>query len=110
MPIRHGGTLASRHSSWPRDHFCRSTPVLAYEVKRGLADIDADHGHRTVECLRHGVLLALGTTCELHSLVGREPRTIPLADVRSEPDAANSTIATEISDLPEIGRSRGRIR
>jgi hypothetical protein len=25
MPIRHGGRLASRASSWPRDHFCRST-------------------------------------------------------------------------------------
>src|SRR6516164_11659030 len=25
MPIRHGGILASRASTWPRDHFCRST-------------------------------------------------------------------------------------
>src|SRR5438309_410452 len=25
MPIRQGGTLASRASTWPRDHFCRST-------------------------------------------------------------------------------------
>src|SRR5437868_14907224 len=25
MPIRHGGRLASRASTWPRDHFCRST-------------------------------------------------------------------------------------
>src|SRR5262245_65012476 len=57
-----------------------TAPVLAYEVKRVLADIDADHGHRTVECLRHGVLLVLGTPCQLHSLVGREHgRTIPLA-------------------------------
>src|ERR1700760_2082422 len=25
MPIRHGGRLTSRASTWPRDHFCRST-------------------------------------------------------------------------------------
>src|SRR5664280_1951525 len=25
MPIRHGGILAKRASTWPRDHFCRST-------------------------------------------------------------------------------------
>src|SRR5215510_15709834 len=25
MPIRQGGRLASRASTWPRDHFCRST-------------------------------------------------------------------------------------
>src|SRR5580704_3214112 len=25
MPIKHGGKLASRASTWPRDHFCRTT-------------------------------------------------------------------------------------
>src|SRR6266567_1786493 len=25
MPIRHAGRLANRASTWPRDHFCRST-------------------------------------------------------------------------------------
>ena len=25
MPTRHGGMLASRASTWPRDHFWRST-------------------------------------------------------------------------------------
>src|SRR5580704_3673397 len=25
MPIRQGGVLASRASTWPRDHFCRGT-------------------------------------------------------------------------------------
>src|ERR1700688_1348265 len=25
MPIRYGGILAKRASTWPRDHFCRST-------------------------------------------------------------------------------------
>src|SRR5262245_36364137 len=27
MPIRHGGMFAIRASTWPRDHFCRSTIV-----------------------------------------------------------------------------------
>ena len=49
MPIRHGGRLASRVST------CRVTIlpqhdgtalILAYDVKRVLADIDADHGDR----------------------------------------------------------------
>ncbi len=28
IPIRHGGMVASRASTWPRDHFCRSTIAL----------------------------------------------------------------------------------
>jgi hypothetical protein len=35
-------------------------PVIeTHDVERVLADIDADHGNRSVEFLRHGVLLAL---------------------------------------------------
>src|SRR5262245_65740327 len=63
MPIRHGGRLASRASTWPRDHFCRSTIVtvliLANDVERVLADIDADYGGRSVELFLHGVALSL---------------------------------------------------
>src|SRR6202022_4291562 len=33
--------------------------ILADDVERVLADIDADHGGRNVEFLRHGVLLVL---------------------------------------------------
>jgi hypothetical protein len=52
-----------------------SAPVLAYEVKRVLADIHADHGHRIVACS-----LYWAAPCQLHSLVGQEQgRTIPLA-------------------------------
>jgi len=47
--------LASRASTWPRDHFCRSTIgtalILADNVKRVLADIDTDHGDCAVEFL-----------------------------------------------------------
>jgi|1186.fasta_scaffold09218_2 hypothetical protein len=55
---------------------------MADNVERVLADIDADHGDRGVELLRHGVLLVFGAPCQLLSLAGRKHgRTIPLADV-----------------------------
>ena len=53
LPCRSGkaGYLASRASTWPRDHFCRSTMaprrIVAHNVERVLANIDADHGDRT---------------------------------------------------------------
>jgi hypothetical protein len=51
-------------------------------VERVLADIDADHGDRCVELLRHGVFLVLSAPCQLLALAGPEHgRTIPLADV-----------------------------
>ena len=51
-------------------------------MERVLADIDANHGDCSVECLRHGVLLVFGTPCQLRSLAGQEHgRTIPLADI-----------------------------
>jgi hypothetical protein len=34
-------------------------------VERVLADIDADYGDRSVEFLRHSVLLVFGTPCQL---------------------------------------------
>jgi hypothetical protein len=37
-----------------------STPILADDVERILADIDADHGDFAVELLGHGVLLVFG--------------------------------------------------
>jgi hypothetical protein len=48
------------------------------------ADIDADHGDRCVEFLRHGVLLVLSAPCQLLVLAGPEHgRTIPLADFQA---------------------------
>src|SRR5260221_2475881 len=73
MPIRQGGILASRASTWPRDHFCRSTmaPRASWPtMERVLADIDADHGDRGIGCLRHGVLLVFGAPCQLRLLAG----------------------------------------
>src|SRR5580704_11095154 len=67
MPIRQGGTLASRASTWPRDHFLPqhdgAARIVAHDVERVLADIDADHGDRGIGCLRHGALLVFGAPC-----------------------------------------------
>src|SRR5216684_2766607 len=55
--------LASRVSTWPRDSFLpqhdRSALIETHNVERVLADIDANHRDRSIEFLRHGVLLAL---------------------------------------------------
>jgi hypothetical protein len=45
-----------------------STPILADDVERILADINADHSDFAVEFLGHGVLLCL--RCPLASLAG----------------------------------------
>ena len=39
---------------------------------RVLADINADNGNRTIEILRHGVLLVFGAPCQHRSLAGQE--------------------------------------
>jgi hypothetical protein len=55
---------------------------MTHDVERVLADIDADHGDRCVEFLRHGVLLVLSAPCQLLVLAGPEHgRTIPSADL-----------------------------
>src|ERR1700730_5772830 len=88
MPIRQGGVLASRASTWPRDHFCRSTmaPRLSRtdDVERVLANIDASYGDCGVEFRRHSVLLVFGAPCLRNLLAGQEHgRTIPLPDLSS---------------------------
>src|ERR671936_3104308 len=56
--------------------------IVTHDVERVLADIDADHGDRCVEFLRHGVLLVLSAPCQLLVLAGpKHGRTIPLADL-----------------------------
>src|SRR5262245_19001409 len=52
----HGGILASRSSTCPRDHLCRSTTaprIVADEMKRVLTNIDTDHAGRDPGLLRH---------------------------------------------------------
>jgi len=60
MPIRHGGILANRASTWPRDHFWRkydrAALIKANNVEMSfLPIVDADHGDRKCLGLRHGV-------------------------------------------------------
>ena len=47
-----------------------TTLIVAYDVERVLADIDANHGDCSVECLGHGVLLVFGAPSQLLTLVG----------------------------------------
>src|SRR3979490_585452 len=55
--------------------------IVAHDVERVLADIDADHGDRGIGCLRHGALLVFGAPCQLSLLAGQEHgRTIPLTE------------------------------
>src|SRR5260370_1223122 len=57
---------------------------MTHDVERVFADIDADHGDRCVEFLRHGMLLVLSAPCHLLVLAGPEHgRTIPLAEIRN---------------------------
>jgi hypothetical protein len=75
---------------------------LTHDVERVLADIDADHGDRSVEFLRHGVLLVLNTPCQLLVPAGPEHgRTIPLADVET---SFYLEIAPGVQELPCLKR------
>src|SRR5229473_1239503 len=56
--------------------------IVAHDVERVLADINAYHGDRSIWCLRHGVLLVFGAPCQLRLLAEHEnDRTIPLTEV-----------------------------
>jgi len=56
-----------------------TAPIQADDVKRVLADIDADHSDRSTKIPGHGVLLVFGAPDQLQSLAGQEhDRTIPL--------------------------------
>src|ERR1700730_16001104 len=60
----------------------RTARIVADNMERVLADIDADYGDRGIGCLRHGVLLVFGAPCQLRLLAGQEHgRTIPLPEV-----------------------------
>src|SRR6516225_6440340 len=69
--------------------------VVAHDVERVFANIDADHGDCAVGLLRHGVLLVFGAPRQLLSLTGLEHgRTIPLADPAGRWLAAAAAAAT----------------
>jgi hypothetical protein len=79
MPIRHAGLLASRASTSPRDHFCRSTiaRIETYNMERLLAD--ADNAHCSLEFLIHNMLLVFGAPCQLVRRGRSKAGTIPLS-------------------------------
>jgi len=56
--------------------------IVAHDVERVFADIDADHGDRSTGCLGHGVLLVLAPLVSLSLARQEHGRTIPLADVQ----------------------------
>src|SRR6516165_6051940 len=98
MPMRHGGRLASRASTCPRDHFHDCTTfIVPHHVKRILADIDTDHGDCRIELVWHGVLLVFGAPFQLPLLAGPEHgRTIPLADIAGLEISQCSAVACAI--------------
>jgi hypothetical protein len=62
-----------------RTKFPVATPILADDVERILANIDAGDGDCSIEFLRHSVLLVFGAPCQHLMLAGQEHgRTIPL--------------------------------
>src|SRR6201982_1391643 len=70
--------------------------IVAHDVERVLADIDADHGDRGIGYLRHGVLLVLGAPCQLRLLAGEEHRRdIPLPEV-----------ARTVAAMSQLGRKK----
>src|SRR5258706_14515392 len=77
--------------------------ILANDVERVLADINADYGGRRVEFVRHGVLLVFGAPCQLRLLAGQEHgRTIPLADFSSRPPRRIEALGRAVSpDRPD---------
>src|SRR5215468_11806998 len=86
MPIRHGGMLPSRASTWPRDHFCRNTmaprrsrPTTWNEFLPISMPIVATVA---IDLLDMTVLRLTLAPSQRHSPVGHEHgRTIPLPEV-----------------------------
>src|SRR6202158_2855179 len=86
MPTRHGGMLAKRASTWPRDHFCRSTmaplssgPTMWNEF---LPISIPTTAVVVLSVWDMACSLSLAPLPSILLLAGREHgRTIPLADV-----------------------------
>jgi len=72
---------ARRHIGEPRFHLATrpllpqhdgAARIVAHDVERVLADIDADRGDRGIGGLRRGVLLVFGAPYKLHLLAGQQ--------------------------------------
>jgi hypothetical protein len=97
---------ARRHIGEPRFHLATrpllpqhdgAARIVAHDVERVSADIDADHGDRDIGCLRHGVLLVFGAPRQLRLLAGQEHgRTIPLTEVAPFDERSSSRPQTMV--------------
>src|SRR5467141_4568679 len=71
--------------------------IVAHDVERVLADVDADHGDRGIGCLRHGVLRVFGAPYKLRLLTGQEHgRTIPLAEIEQSASKPFATFRRKV--------------
>src|SRR6266508_604303 len=89
MPIRQGGILASRASTWPRDHFCRSTMAPRASWPTTWNEFLPISMPITAIALSNfwdmACSLSLAPLPSILSLAGQEHgRTIPLADLAFE--------------------------
>src|SRR5262249_2627970 len=85
MPIRHGGILASRASTCPRDHFCRSTiaprPSRPTTWNVFLPISIPITAVTLISFSAMGVLLSLSASVSLSLIRQEHGRTIPLPEV-----------------------------
>src|SRR6266850_1164846 len=86
MPIRQGGILTSRASTWPRDHFCRSTMAPRASWPTTWNEFLPISMPITAIALSNfwdmACSLSLAPLPSILSLVGQEHgRTIPLTDL-----------------------------
>src|SRR6516225_4483066 len=82
MPIRHGGRLASRAFTWPRDHFCRSTRAPRRSWPTFLPISMPMTATSLFSFWDMACSFALGAPRQIGPLAGLEHgRTIPLAAV-----------------------------
>src|SRR5258705_10435233 len=112
MPMRHGGRLASRASTWPRDHFCRSTmlprrswPTMWNEFLPISMPITA------ISLLSFSDMacsFVFGAPCQLCLLEGREHgRTIPFSDIGGQ-NCYDAHQRFSLHDVLGYGPRRGR--
>src|SRR5450759_1751554 len=103
MPTRHGGMLAKRASTWPRDHFCRSTIAPRSSWPTTWNEFLPISMPITAIALSNfwdmACSLSLAPLPSILSLVGQEHgRTIPLAD--SERGTGNALARRPIAIAP----------
>src|ERR1035437_5124463 len=89
MPTRHGDRLAKRASTWPRDHFCRSTIAPRSSWPTTWNEFLPISMPITAIALSNfwdmACSLSLAPLPSILSLVGQQHgRTIPLSDIGSE--------------------------